>query len=86
MTRYRRNIGLNYLYSLLMNLNLTHGLWMIYLTGMGFPLVQLGLLEGIYHITGFLMEIWGRFTETAFLRRRTVFFSRSSVSKRPFFP
>ncbi len=68
MTRYRRNIGLNYLYSLLMNLNLTHGLWMIYLTGMGFPLVQLGLLEGIYHITGFLMEIptgmvadlWGR--------------------------
>jgi len=66
--RYGRNIGLNYLYVSLGSMNLTHGLWMIYLASRGFNLVQLGILEGIYHITSFLMEVptgvvadlWGR--------------------------
>lgn len=68
MKRYARNIGLNYLYVSLGSMNLTHGLWMIYLASRGFSLVQLGILEGIYHITSFLMEVptgvvadlWGR--------------------------
>jgi MFS family permease len=49
-------------------MNLTHGIWMIYLALKGFSLVELGTLEGIYHITSFLMEVptgaiadlWGR--------------------------
>ncbi|AEV30068.1 major facilitator superfamily permease [Sphaerochaeta pleomorpha str. Grapes] len=68
MNRYGRNIGLNYLFTALSTLNLTHGIWMIYLALKGFSLVELGILEGIYHVTSFLMEVptgviadlWGR--------------------------
>ncbi len=66
--RYRRNIGLAYAFSFCLSLSFTHGIWMIYLAEKGFSLVQLGLLEAIFHITSFLMEvptgsvadIWGR--------------------------
>lgn len=65
---YHRNIGLNYLYTSISSINLTHGLWMIYLALRGFSLLELGLLEGIYHVTSLLMEVptgvvadlWGR--------------------------
>lgn len=64
----KANIRKNYLFVALSSLNLTHGVWMIYLALKGFSLIELGLLEGIYHITSFLMEIptgaiadmWGR--------------------------
>ncbi|MFA6696528.1 MAG: MFS transporter, partial [Sphaerochaeta sp.] len=68
LIRYRRNIPLSYGFTALMNLSFTHGLWMMYLASKGFSLVQLGLLEAIFHVTSFLMEvptgsvadIWGR--------------------------
>lgn len=68
MKRYGRNIPLEYLYVSLGSFNLTHGLWMIYLASQGFSLVQLGILEALYHVTSFLMEVptgavadlWGR--------------------------
>jgi MFS family permease len=64
----RANIKKNYLFVALSSLNLTHGVWMIFLALKGFSLIELGLLEGIYHVTSFLMEIptgaiadiWGR--------------------------
>jgi MFS family permease len=66
--RYRRNVGLAYAFSLSLSLSFTHGIWMIFLASQGFSLVQLGLLEAIFHVTSFLMEvptgsvadIWGR--------------------------
>ncbi len=66
--RYKRNIGLNYGFSVLLNLSFTHGIWMVYLAKEGFSLAQLGVLEAIFHITSFLMEVptgsvadlWGR--------------------------
>lgn len=65
---YSRNIGINYLFTLIFNLDLTRGLWMIYLAGRGFTLMQLGILKSVFHITSFLMEVptgavadlWGR--------------------------
>ena len=65
---YAANIGIHYFYTFFSNLNLTHGLWMIYLASRGFSLVQLGILEGVFHVTSFLMEVptgavadlWGR--------------------------
>ena len=53
---YRRNIRLNYGFTFLQCFNLTHGFWMIYLASKGMSLVQLGILEGIFHVTSFLME------------------------------
>ncbi|NCB02389.1 MAG: MFS transporter [Spirochaetia bacterium] len=68
MSGIKNNIRQNYLFVALSSINLTHGVWMIFLAMKGFSLVELGLLEGIYHITSFLMEIptgavadlWGR--------------------------
>ncbi len=53
----KKNINKNYLYTLLQNIDLTRGIWMIYLAGKGMSLTQLGLLETIFHITSFLMEV-----------------------------
>lgn len=53
----KRNISRNYLYILIQNIDLTRGIWMIYLAGKGMSLTQLGLLETIFHITSFAMEV-----------------------------
>lgn len=39
-----------------MSLNITRGFWMIYLATKGMSLVELGILEGVFHVTSFLME------------------------------
>lgn len=53
---YRRNIQVNYIYWFFECLNFTRGFWMLYLFSKGMTLVQLGILEGVFHITSFLME------------------------------
>ena len=65
---YGKNIGINYLYTLLLNFGLIRGVWMIYLASRGFSLMQLGILEATFHIVSFFMEVptgsiadlWGR--------------------------
>jgi MFS family permease len=52
-----RNVKRNYLFLGLSYVNLTQGLWMIWLTLRGYSLWELGILEGLFHLTGFLMEI-----------------------------
>lgn len=64
----KKNISRNYIFTFLKGFNLTHGIWMIYLASKGLSLTQLGLIEAIFHITSFTMEIptgavadiWGR--------------------------
>lgn len=53
----QNNIWKNYIYIFLNNLNLQNGIWMIYLAYRGMSLVELGLLEGIFHISSFFMEV-----------------------------
>lgn len=53
---YGRNIPLNYLYVFTMSLDVTQGIWMLYLASKGMSLFQLGLLEGIFHLTSVAME------------------------------
>ena len=53
---FRRNIKVNYLFFFLMSLSITRGFWMIYLASKGMSLVQLGILEGMFHVTSFIME------------------------------
>ena len=64
------NVVKNYVFTFLNRLNLTNGVWMIYLAFKGMSLTQLGILEGIFHLTSFSMEVptgvvadlWGRKT------------------------
>ncbi len=53
---YYKNIKINYGFIALKNLSITQGIWMIYLISRGLSLFEVGLLEGIFHVTSFLME------------------------------
>ena len=53
----RANIFKNYIYVFLSNFNLTGGIWMLYLASKGLNLLEIGIMESIYHITSFTMEI-----------------------------
>ena len=55
--KIENNINSNYIYTFLNSANLTQGLWMIYLVSKGQSLFAVGLLESIFHITSFLMEV-----------------------------
>jgi len=63
-----RNIPISYFFAFWGNLSFTHGVWMIFLYSRGYSLTQLGILEGFFHVTTFLMEVptgavadlWGR--------------------------
>lgn len=57
MNRVEQNKRKNYVFIFLQNIDLTRGIWMIYLASKGMNLVQLGFLETIFHITSFTMEV-----------------------------
>jgi len=57
LLKIRNNIGKNYIFLGLSYVDLTRGLWMIWLTLRGFSLTQLGVMEGVFHLTKFLMEV-----------------------------
>ncbi|WP_238884189.1 MFS transporter [Clostridium sp. YIM B02551] len=52
-----RNISISYIYSFLIQLNVTSAIWVLYLAFKGMTLVQIGLVESIYHITSLLFEL-----------------------------
>lgn len=53
----KKNVNRNYTFTFLQTIDLTRGIWMIYLATKGMSLTQLGLLEMIFHITSFSMEV-----------------------------
>lgn len=68
INKLRKNVFRNYIFTFIDRFDLTQGIWMIYLASKGLSLTQVGLVEAIFHITSFLMEIptgaiadiWGR--------------------------
>ena len=53
---YYKNIIVNYVFTFTRNLNVTHGIWMLYLASKGLSLFEIGLLEGVFHVTSLIME------------------------------
>ncbi len=53
----RKNISKNYLFTFMASVSLTDAIWMLYLAHKGMSLVQIGLLESVFHVTGMMMEI-----------------------------
>jgi MFS family permease len=51
------NIRKNYLFVFLSGTSLSEAIWVLYLAYRGMSLVQIGLLESIFHITSMLMEV-----------------------------
>lgn len=52
-----RNIYLDYIYTFLQNLNMSSSVWVLYLAFRGMNLAQVGILEGIFHVTSVICEI-----------------------------
>lgn len=56
--KYKRNIKLDYLHSLVRNINFTQGFWLLFLLEVkGFNLFEVGLLEMVFHLTSLSMEV-----------------------------
>lgn len=55
--KLKRNISISYIYSFLLQLNITSAIWVLYLGFKGMSLIEIGLIESIYHITGVLFEL-----------------------------
>jgi MFS family permease len=56
-SRIERNIPKNYLYIFLWGTSLSEAIWMLYLAWRGLSLVEIGLVESIFHVTSLLMEV-----------------------------
>lgn len=57
MEALKRNIKRNYLFVIISRFDLTQGIWMLYLAYKGLNLFEIGLMETVYHISSFSMEI-----------------------------
>jgi MFS family permease len=53
----KRNINTDYLYCFLKNFDISSSIWVLYLIYKGLSLWQIGLVEGVYHLTSFLFEL-----------------------------
>lgn len=57
LQQLKRNVFKNYVFTFLNSFNVTRGIWMLYLAFRGLSLIEIGLMESVYHITSFTMEI-----------------------------
>lgn len=57
MEKLRQNIKKNYLFTIITSLELSQGIWVLYLAHRGLSLFQIGIVETIYHLSSFCMEI-----------------------------
>lgn len=55
--KIKRNISIGYIYNFFLQFNITSAIWVLYLAFKGMSLVEIGMLESIYHITGLCLEI-----------------------------
>lgn len=52
-----KNINKNYVYILSSSIALTEAIWMLFLAHRGMNLIQIGLLESVFHVTSLFMEL-----------------------------
>lgn len=76
MKNIKNNIKNDYVYKFLSAFDITSAIWVLYLGFKGMSLVQIGLLEGIFHITGFISEIPTGALADLFGRKRMIVIGR----------
>ncbi len=55
--KIERNIKVEYFYSFFSAMNITSAIWVLYLAYKGMNLIEIGLLEGVFHLTGLVAEV-----------------------------
>ena len=51
------NIRIDYLFCFCRNFDLSSAVWVLYMGWRGLPLWQIGIAEGMFHVTSFLFEV-----------------------------
>lgn len=78
--RLVRNIKLSYINTFITNLNMQSAIWVLYLAYCGMNLMQIGMIEGIYHITSMICEIPSGALADLVGRKRSMILSRICVA------
>jgi MFS family permease len=73
------NIKKNYIYTFLSTASFTEAIWMLYLAWRGMNLIEIGLLESIFHITSMLCEVPTGYIADRFGRRTSRIIGRISA-------
>lgn len=55
--KLRRNIKLDYIFSGLNNITLINAIWMLYFVSKGLSLIEIGVIETVYHFVSFVGEV-----------------------------
>lgn len=76
MNKISKNIKNDYLYRFLSSFDITSAIWVLYLGYKGMNLAEIGLIEGIFHVTGFLSEIPTGALADLFGRRKIMIIGR----------
>lgn len=74
--KLKRNIPLDYIAAFITNLNMQSSVWVLYLAYCGLNLAEIGVVEGVYHITSILCEIPSGAVADLLGRKRSMVFSR----------
>lgn len=64
-----------YLYETALSFRMTDAVWVIFLLERGFTLAQVGIAEGVYHITSMIFEVPSGMAADLFGRKRTLLLS-----------
>lgn len=72
----KNNIALCYAFRALGGMGPTDGIWVLFMASKGLPLWQIGLLEGVFHVTSLLFEVPSGAMADLLGRRRVLFLSR----------
>ncbi|RDU24751.1 MFS transporter [Anaerosacchariphilus polymeriproducens] len=78
--RLDRNIKLDYIYTLISNLNMQSSIWVLYLGYCDMNLMQIGVLEGIYHVTSIICEVPSGAMADLLGRRKSMIISRILIA------
>ena len=75
-----RNIKLDYISTFITNLNMQSCIWVLYLTYCNMTLLQIGIIEGIYHVTSMICEIPSGAWADLVGRKRSMLISRVCIT------
>ena len=78
----KRNVSIDYVYSFMENFDISSAIWVLYMVYKGLPLWQIGIVEGIFHLTSFICEVPSGAMADLFGRRKVMIAGRicSAVS------
>jgi len=78
--RMMKNVKLDYVHTFISNMNMQGSIWVLYLAYCGMSLMQIGLLEGMYHVTSMICEIPSGAAADLLGRKKSMVISRGFLA------